>query len=106
MGAFGRPGTGVPTVRPVRVSRSEKFAAYPEWFTRIAAIWGASFPGRVKRARAGSLPALIELKCLDCCCGQRTEVRDCVTIACPLFPVRPFQRDDDGDDSASEATEG
>lgn len=30
-------------------------------------------------------------KCLDCCCYERTEVRACTTLACPLWPYRPFQ---------------
>ena len=30
----------------------------------------------------------IQKKCLDCCCGARTEVRDCEIYHCPLFPYR------------------
>ena len=30
----------------------------------------------------------IRLKCLDCCCGQAREVRDCSCPACGLYPYR------------------
>lgn len=34
-------------------------------------------------------------KCLDCCCGQIVEVRDCITKDCPLHPYRMGTRDAD-----------
>lgn len=30
----------------------------------------------------------IRLKCLDCCCGQAREVRDCSCLDCGLYPYR------------------
>lgn len=30
----------------------------------------------------------IRAKCLDCCCGQRSEVKLCTVETCPLFPFR------------------
>lgn len=30
----------------------------------------------------------IRAKCLDCCCGIMSEVRQCVMKDCPLFPFR------------------
>ena len=30
----------------------------------------------------------IRAKCLDCCCGHPSEVRDCTAINCPLYPHR------------------
>lgn len=33
----------------------------------------------------------IKLKCLECSCGVSTEVTHCPVVACPLWPVRPFQ---------------
>ena len=30
----------------------------------------------------------IRRKCLDCCCGNHTEVRRCTAQKCPLFPYR------------------
>lgn len=30
----------------------------------------------------------IRAKCLDCCCGHPSEVRDCTAKNCPLYPHR------------------
>ena len=30
----------------------------------------------------------IRAKCLDCCCGQSSEVKKCGIIRCPLHPFR------------------
>jgi hypothetical protein len=30
----------------------------------------------------------IRSKCLDCCCGAASEVRKCVAVTCPLWPLR------------------
>ncbi len=39
---------------------------------------------------------VIRKKCLDCCCGQHSEVRKCPVTDCPLWPYRmaenPFYR--------------
>lgn len=37
---------------------------------------------RITRSRA------IRLKCLDCCCGQSSEVRFCPSKECPLWRYR------------------
>ena len=37
---------------------------------------------RIGRAKA------IRLKCLDCCCDQPSEVRNCPCTACPLWRFR------------------
>ena len=34
----------------------------------------------------------IRAKCMDCCCGQRAEVRQCAVPACPLYPYRLGKR--------------
>lgn len=34
----------------------------------------------------------IRLKCLECCAGQRLEVRECLLKTCPLFPFRMGHR--------------
>jgi hypothetical protein len=36
----------------------------------------------------------IRKKCLDCCCGQFKEVRNCTTINCALYPYRFGHRPD------------
>lgn len=30
----------------------------------------------------------IRAKCLDCCAGDQSEVRKCVSVRCPLWPMR------------------
>ena len=30
----------------------------------------------------------IKAKCLDCCCGNRNEVKECVITDCSLYPYR------------------
>ena len=37
-----------------------------------------------------SLPPVkaMRAKCLDCCCGQAKEVRNCPATDCPLWPYR------------------
>ena len=37
---------------------------------------------RISRSKA------IRLKCLDCCCGNMTEVRKCPATSCPLWRYR------------------
>ena len=32
--------------------------------------------------------AAIRAKCMDCCCFQQTEVRECPATDCPLHPYR------------------
>ena len=38
----------------------------------------------------------IKAKCLDCCCGQMSKVRNCLVISCPLYNFRnghnPFSK--------------
>ena len=44
------------------------------------------------KARKGSTRSLIALKCLDCCCWEKTEVAACPVTSCPLHPLRPYKR--------------
>jgi hypothetical protein len=78
--------------RRARRTRREKMAAFAETF----AMQRADFPRMalpiIQRAERGSLPDAIKLKCLDCVAWERKEVRDCVIVACPLYPHRPYQR--------------
>ena len=39
----------------------------------------------------GSMRQAIKAHCLECCGWQRNEVRDCTSIACPLWDYRPYQ---------------
>jgi hypothetical protein len=44
------------------------------------------------KARTGNTRSLIALKCLDCCCWEKTEVAACPVTTCPLYPLRPYQK--------------
>ena len=46
----------------------------------------------------------IRAKCLDCCCDQLSEVRQCPVEACSLWPYRLGKRPKYGADGADEKT--
>lgn len=46
--------------------------------------WDKAMTGRAKTAA-------IKAKCLDCCCWEAKEIRDCRVPACPLYPYRPYR---------------
>jgi hypothetical protein len=46
-------------------------------------------PAHADKARTGNTRSLISLKCLDCCCWEKTEVAACPVTTCPLYPLRP-----------------
>lgn len=53
------------------------------------------------RAYAGSSrSAGIKAFCLDCVGFQRSAIRDCTSLACPLYPYRPYQTDEEDDTAA------
>jgi hypothetical protein len=39
------------------------------------------------KARRGNTRSLIALKCLDCCCWEKTEVAACPVTSCSLYPL-------------------
>ena len=43
------------------------------------------------RACAGSRTAAIKAQCMECLGWSRSDVRQCTALACPLWPVRPYQ---------------
>jgi hypothetical protein len=47
-------------------------------------------PAKTLRALKGpTLPIqAIRKRCMDCCCGQKGEVRKCVSFRCPSWPFR------------------
>lgn len=64
--------------------------------------------GTYRRAVEGrSLRAAVKAFCLECVGWKREEVAACTALACPLWPVRPFQRSEtlnDGPSLTPEAT--
>ena len=71
--------------KPTRRERMRDYAAQRTEFPRMALPI-------IQREEKGSLPDAIKLKCLDCAGWERKEVRDCVIVACPLYPHRPYQQ--------------
>jgi hypothetical protein len=43
-------------------------------------------------AFSGSKAKAIKAKCLSCCNMEAEEVSNCTVITCPLYSVRPYQR--------------
>jgi hypothetical protein len=77
-------------------TKKEKMAAYAETFARQRSEYQKHPHKRiglplVDRAEKGNLAAAVKLTCLECCSWVRQEIRDCVIVACPLYPFRPFQ---------------
>jgi hypothetical protein len=54
-------------------------------------VYHPSLHGKVDRAAAGSLKAAIALKCIDCCGGIKSEVRECQIQECVLWAFRPYR---------------
>lgn len=48
----------------------------------------------------------IRARCLDCCGGQKAEVRLCPSRKCPLWPYRMGCRPKDGETHAEQAGDG
>ena len=52
----------------------------------------------LRRAFSGkSKAAGIKAFCTTCVGFVRADVRDCTALGCPLWPYRPYQRDDEGE---------
>lgn len=58
----------------------------------LAAVWPptAAIAERAGHRRKSPMKAIRE-KCLDCCCGQQSEVRACQSVKCELWPFRAGQ---------------
>lgn len=45
--------------------------------------------------KPNSRPLAIKVKCLDCCCGDMTEIKRCEIKDCSLWAVRPYKTDEE-----------
>lgn len=68
---------------------------------------GPMYAGIVQRAYEGkaSPRGAIKAFCLYCTGYERAEVTNCTSLACPLYPYRPYQKDAADDESVAEAIE-
>ena len=48
----------------------------------------ARYRRRAERAAAGSYPAAVQLKCLECCAWDFGEAKRCEITSCALWPLR------------------
>lgn len=53
--------------------------------------WADRHESKIDALSGGSLRAAVNLMCIDCCCGETTEIRDCTAVGCPLYSLRPYQ---------------
>ena len=52
-----------------------------------------SYRNTYKKAMAGKNRAAgVKSFCLECMGWQRTEVHNCDSVACPLYPYRPYSK--------------
>lgn len=60
--------------------------------TALAAVWPptASVARKAGHKQMSPMKAIRE-KCLDCSCGQPSEIRLCESVKCPLWPFRAGQ---------------
>lgn len=59
---------------------------------RVSDTLRAAMPARASKADHGSsLRAAVDLKCLECAGGVRSEVEKCEVMRCFLWPHRPYQ---------------
>ena len=50
------------------------------------------YQGLYKKAMSGkSRTAAVKAKCLECCCWEMGETKDCKVPACPLYPYNHYQ---------------
>ena len=81
-----------------RKARFLESSPYPTDNSEFVGIDPRKFPVSDLRelGHPESYPKIIRAKCLDCAGGQPSEVRKCVSLDCPLWPVRmgvnPFHR--------------
>jgi hypothetical protein len=75
-----------------RRTRKDKFKAFALAFRKMRRRYPTIALPLIDRIEGGSMAAAVKLKCLECCCFVRQEVRDCVITDCALYPFRPYQR--------------
>jgi hypothetical protein len=52
---------------------------------------GNRYDGLISKFEKGSMKAAIALKCLDCCCYQPVEIKECTDNTCSLWAFRPYK---------------
>ena len=83
--------------KPPRAPRVKPPRQYPaEHVQEVEQYLERSVPEKhriaTERALRGQMSrsTAIRVKCLQCCCYDREEVRHCAVLTCALWPVRPY----------------
>jgi hypothetical protein len=84
-GKRGRPLGFSPGNRGVR--RKKNFSVEP-----LAKVTPSKYHSLVDRIAGGSKAAALKLMCLECSAYQVSEVKYCPVKTCPLWHLRPFQK--------------
>ena len=64
---------------------TQRLAHLTRYHPSRAALFRSVYYGKPSKSRA------LKAKCLDCCGWQAAEIRDCQSVTCPLWRVRPYQ---------------
>ena len=64
---------------------AERMAQIASHSPSRAGLFRSVYYGRSSKALA------VKAKCLDCCCWQVERIKDCSSVTCPLWRVRPYQ---------------
>jgi hypothetical protein len=73
----------IPTDPETRIK--ERLAQIASRNPSRAALFQAVHYGNPSKALA------VKAKCLDCCCWDTVEIKNCQAVTCPLWRVRPYQ---------------
>lgn len=91
-----------------RVRVKPAMSMTPEHIAKVDNYLQLSVPDKHKtgteRALKGMMGKALALKqkCLQCCGYQREEVKVCAVVTCALWPVRPYQTENEPEDSDAE----
>lgn len=77
-------------VRPARKTKLLDNPRMVESFASINKSASTEYKHLAKAITQGSMPAAIELFCVQCV-GGAGNVKGCEALACPLWPFRPYQ---------------
>ncbi len=65
--------------------------ADPKWIGALKKSMSACYFPIIDKIETGSLKAMIKLKCLECTNENKSEIRGCTILGCPLWGKRPYK---------------
>jgi len=94
-----------------RMSKADKLKTIPKYeenIIRLREVTPTSLHSLIEKMANGSRVAAEKLQCLQCTGFDRSSVRECSSMSCPLFLYRPYQsatEEDETEEDAIEASE-